>query len=151
MGTVANRHDTLYLLLNRSESARYAEFAPFSSVLSLQNWRALLFADYVYVLSGGGGRTSLSTGDSTISKAGDHDHDHHYYVYYFKPANLTEYYVRATLEQRVGRMRYGTFFGCRLEGEEGGEAEAEVAEEPAFPPEFVFVHIDVLVHTRFCK
>ncbi|KAH9390733.1 hypothetical protein TYRP_006315 [Tyrophagus putrescentiae] len=147
MGTVANRHDTLYLLLNRSESARYAEFAPFSSVLSLQNWRALLFADYVYVLSGGGGRTSLSTGDSTISKAGDHDH--HYYVYYFKPANLTEYYVRATLEQRVGRMRYGTFFGCRLEGEEGGEAEAEVAEEPAFPPEFVFVHIDVLVHTRF--
>lgn len=115
-------HETFYLLLNRSDGQRYADFEPFVTViLSLQNWRALLYGDYVYVLSGGG--------------------DGKGQVFYFKPANLTEYYVRATLEQRMGNMPYDVFFGCTGVDKAPG----------AFPPEFVFVHIDVLVHTRFCK
>ncbi|KAI2809720.1 hypothetical protein BLOT_000871 [Blomia tropicalis] len=78
----------LYLVEEREEGSKYPDFQPFSKKVSIGKWRALKFANYIYLLSG----------------------IHSGYVYYFKPDNLTRRDPNDSLVVPLGVMSYGLYF-----------------------------------------
>lgn len=120
---VATSRDTkLYLVADREHSKMYSDFLPLPAVLNMQHWRALLFHDYVYLLSGLRGGM----------------------VYYFKLEKLSVYDDRFSLVLWMANMSYARFFGCPRAGP------MRVEEEPKFPSDKVFQHARYWSMT-FCK
>lgn len=93
IGINGNMNTRLYLVEEREEGSKYPDFQPFSKKVSIGKWRALKFANYIYLLSG----------------------IHSGYVYYFKPDNLTRRDPNDSLVVPLGVMSYGRFFGCGVE------------------------------------
>lgn len=93
MGCGSHLNSKLYLLSDKWQSLKYPDFVPFYKLLHLQDWRALQYRDWLYLLSG--------------YKSGT--------VFYFKPTPLSKFDANTTLELQMGTMNYSTFFGCSRE------------------------------------